>query len=225
MISPTVERVGLRMRDVTFALFAAHQHSASSMNRIGLQKFIYLMDAVAILYDTFPPRDGHVTYHHGPYDPAIQNAIDVLAFRGIAHVVSLREQSGQLSTAYTLTDAGSNWAKQLSSYPALQRRWMIASDVATHAARYGWQRLRALVYAEPTYATVRSGGLGKELALASQTTPSTVTLLSYFRAALSARADRKPPARALLLDLLFRYLDAFAKRAARTQTEDADASA
>lgn len=225
MITPTVERVGLRMRDVAFALLAAHQQSASSTNRIGLQKLIYLMDAVAILYDTFPTANGHVTYHHGPYDPAIQNAVDALAFRGIARVVSMREQSGQLSTAYTLTDAGSNWAKHLSSYPILQRRWMIASDVAAHAARFGWPRLRALVYAEPTYATVRSGGLGKELAVASQTTPSTVTLLSYFRAALSARADSKSPSRELLLDLLFRYLDAFARRAVPTQTEDSDAPA
>jgi hypothetical protein len=225
MIAATIERVGLRMRDVALALLAAQERSASTLNRIGLQKFIYLMDSVSILYDSFPPRDGHVTYHHGPYDPAIQNAVDSLAFRGITHVVSLREHSDQLSTAYTLTDAGTAWAKQLSAYPLLERRWKIASDIASHAAMLGWPRLRALVYAEPTYASVRSTGLGKQLAVASQTEPSTVTLLSHCRAALSPRPDDPPPTRALLLDILFRYLDTFARRATLTTKEGADASA
>lgn len=230
MIAPTVERVSLRMRDVAFALLAARRHAATTLNRIGLQKFIYLMDSVATLYDSFPPREGHVTYHHGPYDPAIQNAVDALAFRGLARVVSLRERSDQLSTAYELNDHGMNWAERLGSYPALQSRWMIASDIAAHASQLGWHRLRALVYAEPTYASVRSGGLGKQLAVASQTDPSTATLLSYFRAALSTRSDGRSPSRELLLDLLFRYLDVFAKRAAVageaiSGTEPSDAAA
>src|SRR5688572_8648288 len=83
----TTVHTTLRMRDVALCLHAAAPRHVA-LNRIRLQKYIYLADVLSIVYAALPPVDGHITYKNGPYDRAIQNAVDALAFRGFVHVMT-----------------------------------------------------------------------------------------------------------------------------------------
>src|ERR1039457_7706235 len=74
------ERNLVRTADVILSLAAASQYG-QRLNKIRLQKFIYLADAVSSLFALLPPEESHTTYMHGPYDAAIQRAADTLAFR------------------------------------------------------------------------------------------------------------------------------------------------
>ena len=78
-------RILIRMADVAFALAAAHDHR-ERLGKLRLQKFIYLADAVSLLYSFLPPQENHTTYMYGPYDAAIQRAVDSLAFRGFVAI-------------------------------------------------------------------------------------------------------------------------------------------
>ena len=81
-------RVLNRMFDVLIALREAERHK-KYLTRIELQKFIYLVDSVSNIYEFMPPQEGHKTYFNGPYDLAIQNAVDSLAFRGLVKILSI----------------------------------------------------------------------------------------------------------------------------------------
>jgi len=204
--------VALRMRDVIFALRAAEEYN-ETLNRIRLQKFVYLLDVVAILYDLFPTADGHVTYKNGPYDSTIQNAVDALAFRGFVQVVSSHSTPhGSVSSEYALSAAGRAWCDRLAAESRLQARWIAAKDVADRVNYFGWPRLVQLVYSEPTFVVARNGGVGQRLRPAAPGGASASNLLRCFRYALGQRRDAAQVSRQVLLDLFFRYLDQYARR-------------
>ena len=200
----------LRMRDVAFALEAAGSHRRR-LNRIGLQKFIYLYDAVSTLYETFPPVEGHYTYKHGPYDPAIQNAVDSLAFRGFVHVHGVeRDNEGNVSATYGLTASGSNFTQELAMVEPFQVRWRIAVDVAAKVNARGWGRLKELAYSEPTYAMERIHGFGRRLKPEDRFSNSTASLLEIFKRTLRAGFKDVRPSNQVILELFFRYLENYA---------------
>src|SRR4051812_8205442 len=95
-------RVLLRMSDVGMAMSAASKYG-QDLNRIRLQKFIYLLDVVGYIYHLLPPRVAHKTYKHGPWDVAIQNAVDALVFRGFAEASKVqRDPNGKIHATYKL---------------------------------------------------------------------------------------------------------------------------
>lgn len=201
----------LRMRDVGFALEAAGSYKRQ-LNRIGLQKFVYLCDAVSRLYEIFPPLDGHYTYKHGPYDPAIQNAVDSLAFRGFVRVHGAeRDNTGNVSATYGLSAAGSDFTRILAKVEPFQNRWGAAVDVAAQVNARGWSRLRELAYAEPTYAIERIHGFGRPLKPGDRFRNSTASLLETFKQTLRAGFKDVKPSNRLLLELFFRYLENYSR--------------
>jgi DNA-binding PadR family transcriptional regulator len=199
------------MCDVGFALSAASRHH-QKLNRIRLQKFIYLLDVVGYLYEVLPPRKSHVTYKHGPFDAAIQNAVDVLVFRGFAKASNVqRDSAGKIHAAYELTPEGSSWVRKVAEDNRFSIRWDAAVEVADKVNSLGWERLVALVYAEPTFVNTKSQGYGQKLELNNGLENSAALLLETINRGLSHGFETTSPNRELIVELFFRYLDNYSR--------------
>lgn len=202
--------VTLRMRDVTVALGSAASYK-QTLNRIRLQKFVYLMDAVAVIFRSLPASEGHYTFKHGPFDPAVQNAVDSLAFRGLVRITKLdTTEEGRVSAEYALSEAGVDCYRAMRESEATVTRVAIADEVATRVNRLGWYRLRELVYAEPTFLKARTAGYGRRLVTYNGREVSTGRLLQVIIRSLGSLGVT--PSRGIVLDAYFQYLDKYAKR-------------
>jgi hypothetical protein len=208
------------MRDVTIALGVADGYG-ESLNRIRLQKFVYLMDAIAIIFRELPPSEGHYTFKHGPFDPAIQSAVDSLAFRGLVAIPKLTmTDEGKVSAIYKLSEGGKDCFTRMVASAATADRVTIAQAVATRVERLGWSRLRELVYAEPTFLKARGLRYGQKLFPYKGREVSTGRLLGIIRRALSAKGIE--PSRDIVLDAYFEYLDKYARSQHQTAFAEAD---
>lgn len=204
----------LRMRDVGMALEVADMHG-QLLNRIQLQKFIYLVDVIDPLYGILPPRVAHLTYKHGPYDSAIQNAVDALAFRGLASIRDIRlSLEGTVSAEYEMSVAGRSWLGKLIGETAITARWSAALAVGEKIDALGWNRLVDLVYAEPTFVSARPHGYGQRLIPNDGLGNTASFLMALMNYALEHGFGDKPPNQTLIVELFFRYLDEYD----RTQT-------
>ena len=198
----------IRMRDVGLALRAAAPYERA-LSRIQLQKFLYLMDSLAGLYELLPPIEAHYTFRHGPYDPFIQSAVDSLAFRGLAQIRGLvRRSNGNIASEYSLTLAGNRWSDRMRSHKVLAQRSEVAEVVARQVNRIGWERLIPLVYAEPTFFSSRPEGYGKKLKPQRSSTNSSAYVLQLIRHALPKRNSLVT--RDVIAEYYFDYLDAYA---------------
>jgi uncharacterized protein YwgA len=203
-------RVAIRMRDVGLALRAAGDFG-QALNRIRLQKFIYLVDAASRIFDIVPIRVGHITYKHGPYDRFIQNAVDSLAFRGFVNIIRLQEdESGNLQTEYSLSDPGVRWTTKLKENQAIESQWNLVHSVSMHVNSLGWQRLRKLVYAEPTFLSTKGAGYGQHLRTDDASSSSANSLIQLAQAAITSGFAKKELSADKLLTIFFRFLDQYA---------------
>jgi hypothetical protein len=209
------------MRDVALAASAADGYD-HALNRIQLQKLLYLVDAISLLFEIAPPTEAHRTYKHGPFDPAIQNAVDCLTFRGLMSVKSVsRQDDGVTSAFYELTKSGRAWASQLRKDPGSRIRGEASQIVADRAAQgLGWPGLRDLVYAEPTYVAARPNGWGQFLDPSDSRTTSSALFLRTIESLLPVPKDHAID-RDLLLSLYFEFLES----AAQNSRLSADAEA
>ena len=200
-------RVLIRMSDVVLALAAAGEHS-EQLGKLRLQKFIYLTDAVSLLYSQLPPQETHTTYMHGPYDSAIQRAVDALAFRGFVTIHRIRHNVAGVRADYSLNEAGIQLAKRLKE--ELKGQWDVFRDVAVQVDQIGWRYLRALAYAEPTFATARTYGYGQALEVADGLVNSSALILATMDRVLANDVAARRPSRELIGSLFFRYLKEYA---------------
>ncbi len=198
-----------RMIDVAISLATASSYH-EKFNRIRLQKFIYLLDIVGYMYEVLPPAANHISYNNGPYDAAIQNAVDSLAFRGLVKISDVENlPSGKISCQYSLTEAGKKWAETLAEKKELSLRFDAANVVGKKVNKLGWWRLKDLVYAEPTYIRKRYSGFGQQIDITDGTQATAALLLGIFNAALEERSSDYVLNRELATELFFRYLDNF----------------
>jgi hypothetical protein len=196
-----------RMRDVTMALSVAGKYS-QQLSRIQLQKFIYLADTISPLYYILPPQKAHLTYKHGPYDTAIQNAVDALAFRGIVKILDVNIGPNQkVTTQYALTDAGISWNDRLAE--SFNIRWKATTAVGERVNLFGWYRLVNLVYAEPTFVSTRPKGFGQELHPEDGLANSAALIMGLIDYALRQGYKKERINDDLIVDLYFRYLDEY----------------
>lgn len=201
--------VALRMRDVGFALSAAKGYGVS-LNRIALQKLVYIADSLSLIFQLLPPASGHQTYKHGPYDRFIQNAVDSLCFRELAAITKAVQFENSVSTEYALTDSGSQWIAELGTRESSADRKELFSAVAYELQKNeNWSRLKELVYAEPTFVATRPLGWGKPLQVDDGRRTSSAALLQTIGFALK-HGSTKPPSRSLVVTLFMRYLDRYA---------------
>lgn len=208
----------IRMRDAGFALRAANEHGRS-LSRIQLQKYIYLMDAIAIVFELLPPTQAHYTFRHGPFDPHIQNAVDALAFRGLAKIERLSQRAGKsVASEYALSAAGARWTTALIAQADFATRSEIAETVGRHVNRLGWHRLVELVYAEPTFVAARPEGFGKRLKPQRGLSASSAQVLQLIRRVLASR--KSVPRRDVLATYYFEYLDRYSRTRIARLAED-----
>lgn len=213
------ERVLVRTADVILSLAAASLYD-ERLNKIRLQKFIYLADAVSTLFALLPPEESHTTYMHGPYDTAIQRAADTLAFRGFVAIHRIRPHAGGISADYGLSEAGLQLANRLKT--ALAGQAEVYAEVAERVNRVGWARLKALAYAEPTFVDARARGYGRPLEIADGLTNSSALILSVIDKVLDRETLGHRPSRTVILDLFFRYLAEYASLAVAEPAEDVE---
>jgi uncharacterized protein YwgA len=196
------------MRDVGITLFASSRYG-QHLNRIRLQKFIYLLDQVGQLLAFLPPSKTHYSFRRGPFDPNIQNAVDALAFRGLVKIVKLRKDSdGSVHAEYALTLAGVQWTESMISSLDLSNRWRAAQLIASEVDRIGWERIRELVYAEPTYVAAKPRGYGEQLRQLEFTQPSSATIFRAISRSLSSGFERTPTLD-VVVELYFDYLNRY----------------
>jgi len=148
-----------RFIDVLFALNVAKRYE-EVLGRIQLQKYIYLADTISLIWQVLAPKHGHETYKHGPFDEAINNAVDALAFRGFVDIVAIKMEEKRVDAQYVLNKNGSKLFEELHSNDLFRNKIELYSQIGLHVNRLGWRRLRELVYAEPTYLQSRATGYG-----------------------------------------------------------------
>lgn len=201
----------LRMRDVIFALDLAHAAGAK-LNKIQIQKFIYLIDSVSYLFEFFPPSKAHVTYQQGPWDAGLQNSVDALSFRGLVSIEVA--PYSDLARVYFPTEAGRQWSERLRTISAFSNRWEASVQVAKRVARIGWKKLKALVYAEPTYLALRAHGYGQELHQYDAMDVSTASFLQLIEFALKPYMKESEASFPIstLIDVYFEFLEEYARK-------------
>lgn len=152
MASPTDQR----SKDVLFALTASGE-CEEHLNRLQLQKLIYLFDILALTWRHVGASRGFRPWHNGPYDASIQNAVDALAFRGFVTVTKVTfRKTRNVEARYGLTDAGVDAVAGLAQSDALASDLQLLREIATEVNARGWDNIKAIVYAEPTYNRARS---------------------------------------------------------------------
>lgn len=158
--------VTLRVRDVAVCLLVADEYKCT-FSKIQLQKLIYLMDVLSVCLDIVSVENGHITYHHGPYDKNIQNAADMLVFWELADVMNIRSNEKGIMCEYFLTDIGLEWISELIATDTnTQNRYEICENlVKSLINRNQMKNLVPLVYAEPLFVKNKSMGYGVELNL------------------------------------------------------------
>ncbi len=212
-------RIFIRMRDVVLGLFGAAQYQ-QHLGRIQLQKLIYLTDSISTLFTLLPPQKAHETYKHGPWDNAIQSAVDCLVFRGCAEVEVRRDTGdGRIACRYSISDSGRRWASKLIESAAGTRRWEATMAVCDRVNVLGWRRLRRLAYAEPTYVSARQAGFGQELRPYTFQDATSGALLEVMRMVLTPSWNNTPPKASLLVELFFEFLDRYDQQAQLDQSE------
>lgn len=196
-----------RMGDVIIALAEAEKAKVRP-TKIQLQKFIYLTDILGQVIGLFRPREGHKTYRNGPYDAAIQNAVDSLAFRALVQITGVwKTPSGYLATRYELAAPGRKLLEKLRSSDALKRRIWIGEMVGLELKKLGWDRIVGLVYAEPTFVARRSSGWGTELTAEDGLSISTAFVLAIMRRVTALLNPEGTVSPEWFTERFFAYLD------------------
>jgi hypothetical protein len=150
---------GSRFTDVILALKVAKDYN-QTLGRVQLQKYIYLSDTISVIWDVLAPREGHETYKHGPFDEAINNAVDILAFRGLVDIVSINIEENKIDASYEINNIGVKIFEEMSTELYFINKILLYQQIGKHVDIAGWKKLKALVYAEPTYLQSRATGYG-----------------------------------------------------------------
>jgi len=152
-----------RYKDVLIALAVAHKYG-ESLGRLQLQKFIYLGDILSLLWEMFSPTNGYETYKRGPYDRKVQNAVDVLAFRGAVSIATNKNYVGSNGVvSYSITPIGMKIVTRMESETPFLKALQMYNVIGVHINQRGWQNLRKIVYSEATYISNKGAGYGVPL--------------------------------------------------------------
>lgn len=175
-----MSHIGKRYKDVLLSLASANNYDVG-LGRLQMQKFVYLADSLSVIWDLLSPDYGFETYKHGPYDPAIQNATDVLVFRGAINITSSEIKSdGTVTALYEISDVGLMIVEKMVTEPSFYRQAELYNLISIHVAKRGWDKLRSLVYSDNTYLSNKVSGWGVSLKTNSLLTNDSLrTLLEY----------------------------------------------
>ena len=168
-----------RFIDVIMALKVAKDYH-QTLGRIQLQKYIYLSDTISIVWDVLAPKEGHETYKHGPFDEAINNAVDILSFRGVVDVKSINIEENKVDALYELNQIGLKLFEEMTSEANFKNKIDLYHHIGDNVNRIGWKKLINLVYKEPTYVQSRAEGYGYKFNYMSLFDNQTIRILYQF---------------------------------------------
>lgn len=197
-----------RFKDVLLALAAASRANVS-LQRIQLQKFIYLMDVFSAIWQEVSKPASFEPEKQGPWDRQIQNAVDALAFRGLALVESIKIRNTRLiQTNYRLSESGKKVITLLCRQPSIADQLHLAHEIAQEVSRphRGWGTIKKIVYSEPTYISIKDSGSRRRLPIDNPFKNQTNALARIFAKSWGWTAQ-SPPTREVFVQTLFLVFD------------------
>lgn len=204
-MSPT-PKTGTRYKDVLFALDVAGSYD-QALGKLQLQKFVYLADTLSPVWEIISVF-GYETYFHGPYDPNVQNAVDVLAFRGAVDILSINfEADEKVHVTYKISKSGIQIANELREDLGGQKKYELYKTIGYYVNSRGWHKLKDFVYSEGTYLLEKTDRLGKPLKLDSFLSNQTFKMLLGFNS-LTGNPDLKI-SKENMISIFFRILDQY----------------
>lgn len=204
--------IARRALDVGIALRVGMRHR-QNLNRIRLQKFIYLNDVASLIFANVPRKIAHRTYRYGPYDAAIQAAATSLVFRGFAREQATSvPQEGKVSSEFSLLPVGIEWVEGICvTRGPFADRLRSAEALGEFVNSVGWHKLKSLAYAEPTFASIRKQGWGQSIDSGNALSESAAKFLMLIRQVLERKGVPKPSAE-LQWAVFCRFLSEYAKQ-------------
>jgi hypothetical protein len=197
-----------RTKDVLFALEAAGM-CQQPLGRLALQKIVYLSDVLSLLWKRIAGPDKFFPWHNGPYDFNVQNTVDALAFRGYVKVQNLHFRTARnAECSYVLSDDGRAVVRTLCSHPVFAADRELYLLIAREVDFRGWEKIRRLVYAEPTYVASSASGHGSKLPTGSGQENLSWQLLKEFKSMFNCKAS-EDYRRRQLVQMFFSVLDAY----------------
>lgn len=201
---PSKLRAGNRYKDVLFALDVARLYD-QVLGRLQLQKFIYLADTLSPVWEIIS-TNGYETYFHGPYDPNVQNAVDVLAFRGAVDILSINfGTDDKINVTYKISNIGVQIVNEFQSEFGSPKKYELFRVLGSYVNTRGWSKLKDLVYLEGTYLSEKADRLGKPLKLDSFLSNQTFKMLFGFNGLTRSAGIRFTKEN--LVSMFFRILD------------------
>ena len=150
-----------RYSDVLISLFFARKYDQNAIGRIQLQKLIYLVDIISIIWEVLAPRYGHETYKYGPYDKNIQNAVDALVFRRLVDIVSLDMNSeNNIDVKYKINEFGIMLYEKIKDENIIAKKIELYDNITQEVDKREWFNLKGMVYSEPYYLLNKVEGYG-----------------------------------------------------------------
>jgi uncharacterized protein YwgA len=201
----------LRFKDVLLSLGATTKRNVA-VQRIQLQKFIYLQDVFTSVWRVVAKPARFQPEKRGPYDKHIQNAVDALAFRGLVEVTSLSFQEiRQTRSSYRLTPSGQKAVKELIVDTVLHEEFLHAEEIADEIDRRGWEKIVQIVYSEPTYVVERDHASGQVLQINDPMANVTTQIVKLFQSAWS-QDDQRPISIRCFIQIAFLVFDQYRAR-------------
>jgi len=208
-----------RVKDVAFALAAAGE-CGQQLGRLPLQKMIYLADVLAPIWREISKPAQFKPYYNGPYDYHIQNTVDALVFRGFVTVSDANfRQIKTIECRYSLTLGGKELVNKLTHVNGLKDDFTLFQEIATEVERRGWQNIKSLVYAEPTYDCAVIAQNPERLRTESPTKNLSRSFLRDFRDSMVG-FDGKPVSRRNLVQMYFAVLSRHATIKSESLTKE-----
>ncbi len=197
-----------RVKDVLFALYVAGGQQRQ-LGRLALQKFIYLFDVFAIVWRDVGANSKFKPWRNGPYDLSIQNAVDVLAFRGLVNIESLSfRKLRNAESKYTLANSGVDCVESLRKNISFNDDFQLFEAIGGEVQKRGWDNIKEIVYAEPTYGVARAAKIPHVLPVGESRSNLSAQILRDLKRALEV--DRELPiSRITLIQLMFAILDEY----------------
>lgn len=197
-----------RFKDVLLALRASDIES-HKIGRLQLQKLIYISDVLSPIWRHFSTPAAFIPYMRGPYDSAIQNTVDALAFRGLVTINNLVVQgTRQIESQYSLNLAGRTVVTRLIQNRSFADDLQLYSAIVKEIEYRDWSSIRTLVYAEPTYESAKAAGRWGRLRLDQGAKNLSLVVIDKFQRASMAKKHR-PINRNQLVQIFFSFLDAY----------------
>lgn len=159
--------------EILYALSASKKTSVGYLSRLTLQKILYLSGALSPLKDVLLEYLKFNAEMLGPYERRIQNTVDHLVGIGLVDVAYFEEtRKGGALTNYIITDTGQIVVDRLIQYSNEEEKaWWISLVISM---TYSYleasdlngtvdEKVRTMVYQDPTYEPYRKNNLYRRL--------------------------------------------------------------